>query len=45
MKRRKMDRRSSERYFSRTAGNNRVHPKNVFSHVQGAGPMRGGIRL
>lgn len=44
-KRRSMNRRSSEKYFSRTAGNSRVHPKNGLSSVQGPGPMRGGIRL
>lgn len=44
-KRYKMNRRSSEKYFSRTAGNQRVHPKNNFSNVNQAGPMRGGIRL
>lgn len=40
MRRHKMGRRGSEKYFTRSA--NRVHPKNSLS---GAGPMRGGIRL
>lgn len=44
-KRFSMNRKKSEKYFSRTAGNERVHPKNHLSRVQGAGPMRGGIRL
>lgn len=44
-KRHSMNRRSSEKYFTRTAGSNRVHPKNMLSQVQGPGPMRGGIRL
>lgn len=37
-KRHKLNRRSSEEYFSGTA--QRVHPKNYI-----VGPMRGGIRL
>lgn len=41
MRRSRMSRRSSRRLFSRTAGNQRVHPKNMRSSV----PMRGGIRL
>lgn len=44
-KRHKMDRRSSEKYFTKTAGNNRVHPRNFLSSVTQVGPMRGGIRL
>lgn len=44
-KRYSMERSSSERYFSHTAGSNHVHPKNMLSQVQGPGPMRGGIRL
>lgn len=44
-KRYSMDRRSSEKMFSRTAGNSRVHPKNNLSSVQAPGPMRAGIRL
>lgn len=39
-KRHKMNRRKSERYFSKTAGS--VHKKNM---LHSAGPMRGGIRL
>lgn len=41
MRRRSLDRRDSKRMFSRTAGNERVHSKNLRSAV----PMRGGIRL
>lgn len=41
MRRHKLDRRSSQRMFSRTAGGSKVHPKNMRSSV----PMRGGIRL
>lgn len=44
-KRRSMNRRSSEKYFSKTAGSNHVHRKNMMSGMSGAGPMRGGIRL
>lgn len=44
-KRHSMNRRSSERYFTRTAGSNHVHPRNGLSQVQGPGPMRGGIRF
>lgn len=40
-KRFKMQKRSSKKLFSRTAGNSRVHPKNMLATV----PMRGGIRL
>lgn len=43
MRRHKMNRRSSEKYFSRTA--DRVHPKNFIPSAPGPGPMRGGIRL
>lgn len=43
-KRYAMNRAKSEKLFSRTAGNNRVHPKNFLSQVQGPGPMRGGLR-
>jgi len=39
MRRHKMNRRGSERYF--TKGANRVHPKNALNGVV----MRGGIRL
>lgn len=44
-KRRSMNRRSSEKYFTRTAGSNHVHPKNMLAGATGPGPMRGGIRL
>ena len=44
-KRHKMNRRKSERYFSATAGNQHVHPKNMFANVNQSGPMRSGIRL
>lgn len=44
-KRRKMNRGSSEKYFSRTAGSNHVHRKNMMGGSSAAGPMRGGIRL
>jgi len=44
-KRRRLNRSSSKKYFSRTAGGNHVHPKNMFTGVQSSGPMRGGIRL
>lgn len=40
--RRKMGKRQSRRLFSRTAGANKVHPKNA---QKSAGLMRGGIRL
>lgn len=40
MKRRSMTRHGSKRLFSRTAGNQKVHPKNLPRFV-----MRGGIRL
>lgn len=43
-KRHGMSRRSSKRYFSKTAGGRHVHPKNMI----GSGSMvvmRGGIRL
>lgn len=40
MKRRGMSRQGSRRYFSATAGNQKVHPKNAPRFV-----MRGGIRL
>lgn len=39
MRRRKLNRRSSESYFTRAA--NRVHRKNTL----GSGPMRAGIRF
>lgn len=41
MRRGKMARGHSRRVFSRTAGNQRVHPKNLLT----SNPMRGGIRL
>lgn len=41
-KRKKMNYKSSKRLFSRTAGAERVHPKNAFSSV---GISRGGTRL
>jgi len=44
-KRHKMDRRRSEKQFSRTAGNQHVHYKNNLSTIPGPGIMRGGIRL
>lgn len=43
MKRHKMSRRSSGKYFTRAA--NRVHPKNTMSSVGSNYAMRGGIRL
>lgn len=43
MKRHKMSRRHSGKYFSRAAG--RVHPKNMLSSSGSAYSMRGGIRL
>lgn len=43
MKRFKMNRRSSKKYFSRTAGNGHVHKKNLLNG--GSTVMRGGIRL
>lgn len=42
MRRGRMSRGHSRRVFSRTAGGQRVHPKNGLFN---AGPMRGGIRL
>lgn len=42
MRRGRMSRGHSRKLFTRTAGNQRVHPKNNM--VNGA-PMRGGIRL
>lgn len=41
MKRRRMSRGRSKKLFRRTAGNERVHPKNGLHDVV----MRGGIRL
>jgi len=41
MKRYKMSNKDSRRLFTRTAGNNRVHPRNAMASA----PMRGGIRL
>ncbi|QXP08432.1 MAG: hypothetical protein [Arizlama microvirus] len=38
--RKKLGNKQSQRYFSKTAGANNVHPKNNRSM-----PMRGGIRL
>lgn len=43
MRRSRMSRGHSRRVFSRTAGGQRVHPKNAL--VTGSRPMRGGIRL
>lgn len=43
MKRRKMSRSGSKRYF--TAGAGRVHKKNMQSSVGSMYAMRGGIRL
>lgn len=43
MKRRKMSRRNSEKYFSKAA--NRIHRKNLQSSVTGPFVMRGGTRL
>lgn len=46
MKRHKMNRSSSKKLFSRTAGANHVHPKNIQSGSSGSVyVMRGGIRL
>lgn len=42
-KRHKLNRRRSERSFTRGAG--RVHRKNFMSSGAFSGPMRGGIRL
>jgi len=42
MRRMKMNRGNSKRYFTKNA--QRVHPKNMMSTVA-MGPMRGGIRL
>ena len=42
MKRHKMNRSGSKKLFSRTAGANHIHPKNIQSSSQ---VMRGGIRL
>lgn len=38
--RKKLSNKSSQRYFSKTAGGEHVHPKNARSIM----PMRGGIR-
>lgn len=43
MKRHKINRRYSEKMFSRNA--NRVHKKNLMPSAGSVGPMRGGIRL
>lgn len=43
MRRRKLSRRGSRKYFTRAA--NRVHPKNMLSSVSSPYVMRGGIRL
>lgn len=43
MRRHKMNRRRSERYFTKAAG--RVHKKNLQSSVTGPYVMRGGTRL
>lgn len=45
MKRHKMNRSSSKKLFSRTAGANHVHPKNVTGSSGSIYVMRGGIRL
>lgn len=43
--RRKMDKSRSMKLFSRTAGVNRVHPKNHFREVASPVVMRGGFRI
>lgn len=43
LRRRKLNRRYSEKSFSR--GADRSHRKNFMSHGGSVGPMRGGIRL
>lgn len=44
-KRKRISRGKSRRMFSRTAGNQHVHPKNSMGSSGGGLSMRGGIRL
>lgn len=43
-KRARVSMRHSKKLFSRTADNQRVHPKNFLFDANKVGPMRGGIR-